>query len=85
MAKGSGGESAEVKPMLTVPLTSVVSRDSGQLVYRVNEGRAVAVAVVVGRRIGSLVEIKKGLQEGDRVIAKVDHTIKPGAKVSVQN
>jgi RND family efflux transporter MFP subunit len=69
-------------PVLTVPAASLAGRDGRQVVFRVEGDRAVEVPVAVGRKLGSLVEIKSGLKEGDKIIAKVDERIKAGAKVT---
>jgi hypothetical protein len=42
------------------------------------------VPVVTGRTLGSLVEIKQGLKEGDKVISKIDNQISAGVKVVVK-
>ena len=69
-------------PVLTVPAASLAGRDGRQVVFRVEGDRAAEVPVTVGRKLGSLVEIKSGLKEGDKIIAKVDERIKAGAKVT---
>jgi RND family efflux transporter MFP subunit len=69
------------EPLLTLPAAAVASRDGQQVVYRVEKNHAVAVPVVTGRTLGSLVEIKKGLNEGDKVISKIDGQIRAGVKV----
>jgi RND family efflux transporter MFP subunit len=71
------------KPVLTVPAAAVASRDGRAVVYRIEDGRAVESSVVTGSRLGAQVEIKEGLEEGDKVIAKADERIKPGVKVSL--
>ncbi len=72
------------KPMLTLPAAAVAGRDGRQVVYRIKDNRAVEVAVLTGRTFGSLVEIKQGLGEGDKVISNVDGNIRDGAKVAVK-
>jgi multidrug efflux pump subunit AcrA (membrane-fusion protein) len=54
------------------------------VVFQVKEERAVEVPVLIGQKFSGLVEIKSGLKEGDRVIAKVDEQIKAGAKISLK-
>jgi hypothetical protein len=41
--------------------------------------------VVVGRRLGNLIEIKQGLKEGDKVIGKVEKNIDGDSKITVKN
>jgi multidrug efflux pump subunit AcrA (membrane-fusion protein) len=83
LAPGSQETAEGAKPLLTVPAAAVTTRDGRQLVYEVREDRAVAVPVVTGRTMGSLIEIKNGLKEGARVIAKVHDQIRPNTKVNV--
>ena len=70
---------------LAVPAGALATRDGRQVVYKLNDNHAVEVPVVAGRRTGSLVEIKQGLQNGDKVIARVDEKIRHGAKVYLNN
>jgi len=82
LAAGSNVSASESKPLLTVPASAVADRDGRQVVFQVKDDRAVAVAVTTGQKLAGLLEIKSGLQEGDRVIAKVNEQIQAGAKVS---
>ncbi len=53
--------------------------------FQVKDDRAAEIPVVLGARIGNLVEIKEGLKEGDKVIGKIDETLRAGSKVSIKN
>lgn len=75
---------AEMKPVLTVPVTAVATRNGRQVVYQVKDDQAVEVPVVVGPEMGSLVEVKQGLKSGDKIIARVDEKIEPGVKVTLK-
>jgi RND family efflux transporter MFP subunit len=83
LAPGSQETAGESRSLLTVPVAAVTSRDGRQVVYQVKEDRAVEVPVATGRKMGALVEIKNGLKEGDRVIAKIDDKVQPGSKVVI--
>lgn len=72
-------------PVLTLPAGAVANRDGRQVVFQIKDDRAVEVPVVAGQQLGSLIEIKEGLKEGDRVIAKVDEKIQSGSKVLIKN
>jgi len=74
----------ESKSVLTVPAAAVAMRDGRQVIFQIKDERAVEVAVTTGAKLGSLVEIKSGLKDGDKVIAKVDEQIKSGAKVTLK-
>jgi RND family efflux transporter MFP subunit len=83
LAAGTAADTTDVKPLLTVPAAAVVNRDGRQVVYQVNDDRAVEVAVTTGRKVGNSIEITGGLKEGDKVIGKVDEQIKNGTKVAL--
>ena len=70
------------EPLLTLPAAAVAARNGRQVVYQIEKNHAVEVAVVTGRTLGSLVEIKHGLKEGDKVISKIDNQIRAGVKVA---
>ena len=69
-------------PVLTVPTAAVAERDGRQVVFKIKEDRAEEVPVSVGRKLGGSVEIKSGLKEGEKVIARTDERIKAGVKVT---
>jgi RND family efflux transporter MFP subunit len=71
-------------PVLTVPAGAVANRDGRQVAFQIKDDRAVEVPVVTGQQLGSLIAIKEGLKEGDRVIAKVDEKIQSGSKVFIK-
>jgi hypothetical protein len=52
-------------------------------VFQVKDDRAVEVPIAMGQRLGSVIEIRDGLKEGEKVIARVDDNIHNGSKVSV--
>jgi hypothetical protein len=84
LSKPSDVSPAAMRSMLTVPLTTVATRSGRKVVYVVRENKAVEVPVMVGKELGSLVEIKDGLSVGERVIGKPDERIANGTKVKVQ-
>ncbi len=83
-AAGSPAETAS-KPVLTVPVAAVATRHGQQVVFQVEDDRAAEVAVTVGDKFAGLWEIKSGLKEGDKVIAKVDERIESGTKVTLKD
>ncbi len=82
LAAGTGLSAAETKPVLTVPAGAVATRNGRSVVYQIRDEHAVEVPVTVGQKLASLVEIKNGLKDGDKVIVKVDDHLKDGVKVS---
>jgi RND family efflux transporter MFP subunit len=85
LAPGSDQSATQEKSLLTVPATAVVSRNGRQVVIEIKDERAAEIPVILGERIGNLVEIKEGLKEGDKVVGKVDETLRAGSKVSIKN
>jgi multidrug efflux pump subunit AcrA (membrane-fusion protein) len=63
----------------------VATRTGRQVVFQVKDDRAVEIPVILGERMGNLVEIKEGLKEGDKVIGKIDQNLRDGSKVSIKN
>lgn len=74
----------ETKQFLVVPIASVVNRKNAKVVYIVRDEKAVEVQVTLGRELGSYIEIKSGLMNGDKVIENVDDKITDGVKVTVK-
>jgi RND family efflux transporter MFP subunit len=84
LAIGYRADSEDHKLVLTVPEAAVATRAGRAVIYQVRDDRAVEVAVSPGQKLGGLLEIKSGLKEGDKIIARVDDRIESGAKVSVK-
>lgn len=82
LAPGEAVTESSNRVVLAVPAAAIANRDDHSVVFQVKDDRAVEVPVVVGQSLGNLVEIKQGLKEGEKVVAKVDERIKPGAKLS---
>ncbi len=76
---------AQAKPFLALPAAAVATRNGRQVVFQVRSDRAAEIPVVLGQRVGSLVEIQKGLKEGDKVIGRIEQTLRDGSKVSIKN
>jgi len=85
LAPGSDQSAVQAKPLLAVPAAAVSNRNGRPVVFQVKDDRAAEIAVVLGERIGNLVEIKEGLKEGDKVIGKIDENLRAGSKVSIKS
>lgn len=85
LAPGTPDTETPREPLLTVPAAAVASRHGRQVVLQIKEDRAVEVPVVSGQRLGTLLEIKQGLKEGEKVIGKIDENIYAGSKVAIKN
>ncbi len=67
---------------ILLPLEAVMNDADGAFVWRITEGEvAERAAVEVGARDGARVEVRSGLQEGDRVVTAGTHKVFPGAVI----
>ncbi len=71
------------KPMVTVHPSAIVTREDRKVAFRLREDRVERVPVEVGGSIGSLIEVKKGLAPGDRVVLNPAEGLAPGDRVQV--
>lgn len=85
-----GGMYAEValvvarqEEALAVPQFAIVNRDDAQVVFVVQDGKALAREVEVGLTLGNLAEIVSGLEPGDEVIVEGQYAVSDGAPVEV--
>jgi RND family efflux transporter MFP subunit len=85
LAPGTSDAITSSQAVLAVPAAAVANHDGQHVVFQIKDDRALAVPVTIGQRLGSSIEIKDGLKEGDKVIAKVDDHIYAGSKVSVKS
>ncbi len=77
-------EPNERQPRLTLPKAALVTREGRTLAYLVKDNKARKVQVTVGETLGDLVEIKGGLQEGNRVVLNPPAGLSDGARVKVK-
>ncbi len=72
------------KQVLVVPLADVLNRQGKQYVYSVNNNRVVEIPVLTGRQLGTYIEIRSGITNGEKIIDNVPDNIKSGIKVKVK-
>lgn len=77
-------ETSSAKPILTVNVAAVATRNTATVVYTVSENQAVEVPIQIGRTMGSLVEVISGIAAGARVVAKVPEELRDGSAVKVK-
>ncbi len=73
----------ELKPIKAVDAAAVVSRNGVQIVFVVQNERAVETKITTGKRLGDMVEVLSGGEIGDRVVVKPPDKMKDGLKVSI--
>lgn len=66
-----------------VPEAALVPMGDNQFVYRVQDGRAERVQVVVGQRSKGMVEITSGLAEGDEIVVAGAQKLRDGVPVKL--
>jgi RND family efflux transporter MFP subunit len=70
-------------PRTAVQASAIAERDGKPVVYVIRDGKAHAVPVETGEKIGEMVEIVKGAKAGDKVVARPPADLHDGAKVSL--
>jgi HlyD family secretion protein len=75
---------AAARSILTVPLSSIATRNGKKVVFTIRNDQAVAVPVSTGKDAGALVEITQGLSAGDRVVTGLSDRIVDGVRVRVK-
>ncbi len=70
---------------LTVPENSVIRRPLGQVVYVIEEQRALQRQVQTGVRINGRIEIVDGVQAGETIAVAGAHFLSDGARVSISD
>ena len=74
-------EVAKREAALMVPEDAVVYGRDGTFVWRVVDNRAEQVPVELGIRLPGRVELRSGVQAGDRVVSAGTHKVRPGSVV----
>ena len=87
MSAKVGFLSQEVTPeqeraLLAVNPDAIVERNGTSVVFALRDGRAVAVPVTTGTRIGDLTAISGGIKSGDKVVLKPVEALQNGTQVA---
>jgi len=72
------------RPTLLVPSTAVVTRENHRVVFKIRDDKAVETPIALGKSLGSYVEVKSGLMDGDQVIDSPSDQVKDGIEVSAK-
>jgi RND family efflux transporter MFP subunit len=72
---------AQRVPRPAVSASAVVSRGGRDVVYVVQEGKAIEAPVQTGERIGDLVELAQGPKPGEKVVLRPNDKLRNGAAV----
>jgi RND family efflux transporter MFP subunit len=71
----------EETPRTSVNPAAIVSRNGKQVVFIVENDKAVERAVTVGGRIGDGIEVREGIKPGEKVVVNPPKKLKSGSKV----
>lgn len=74
----------ETRTVMTVPKDAIVSRQSGKMVFLIQNGSARPAPVVIGAAFGGKFEIVSGLKIGQKVVVKGNELLRPGQRVRVR-
>ena len=74
---------AQQKPLLAVSPDAIVQRDGRSVVFVIREGRASAVAVSPGAKVGDMTAITGDVKSGDKVVSKPAPSLANGALVKI--
>ncbi|MEW6005042.1 MAG: efflux RND transporter periplasmic adaptor subunit [Stygiobacter sp.] len=81
--KNDSKEVENEKPVLVIPKSALAIRNGNKVVYKVFDDKAIEVPVQTGKEFDSYIEIKSGLENGDKIIDKVTDEIKHYSKIKV--
>jgi len=73
----------EEAPKTAVNPAALVERDGKKIVFVVKEDAVVLTPVVIGERMGDLVEVREGVKPGDKVVVSPPAKLKNGTRVTV--
>jgi RND family efflux transporter MFP subunit len=70
------------KPLLAIHPDAIVQRDGRTVVFIVRDGRAVAVPVTSGIKVGDTTSVSGDLKSGDKAVSKPDASLQSGSRVA---
>jgi RND family efflux transporter MFP subunit len=77
-------DAAQRRARLAMPKAAVVTRDGRAFTFLLQGNRVKLVPLTLGPEMGDLVEITKGLKEGDKVVLKPPPSLTDGSRVKVK-
>ncbi len=73
----------EGEEVLQTPASALFREGDTWATYVIEDGRAVRRVVEPGRRAGLMVEVKAGLEEGERVVLHPGQDVEPGSRIDM--
>jgi multidrug efflux pump subunit AcrA (membrane-fusion protein) len=77
-------DAGERRPRLAAPKAAVVTRDGKTYAFLLEGNRVKLTPLTLGPEMGDVVEIDKGLKEGDKVVLKPPASLEDGSRVKVK-
>jgi HlyD family secretion protein len=74
----------DLRQVLAVPATAVLYEEGRTFVFRVHDNTLQRIEVEAGHRVDGWVELRRGLQEGDRIVTRDVAALSDGQPVTVQ-
>jgi len=74
---------AEREPRTAIPLTALATGDRSAAVYRIADDHARLTPVQTGEALGDWVEIRAGIEPGDKVVLRPPANLRDGARVEL--
>ena len=81
LSKQEDASSAGAAPVITVPLSSVITRQERKVVLLVRDGAVIESPVTVGEILGDRIVVREGLAVGDQCVVRPDPSLTTGSKV----
>ncbi|MBI3258465.1 MAG: efflux RND transporter periplasmic adaptor subunit, partial [Ignavibacteriae bacterium] len=82
--KDNSTQNENLPPKLTVPASAIVTRNGKKVVFIMKNDKAAESKVDIGEDMGGLIEIKSGLNPGDKVILNPTEKISTGSSVKLK-
>ncbi len=74
----------QTQPVLAAPKSALTTRNNQKVVFKIVGEYVQATPVETGRELGTITEIKSGLQSGDKVILSPPGNLKSGDRIKLQ-
>jgi RND family efflux transporter MFP subunit len=81
LSKQEDASSAGAAPVITVPLSSVITRQERKVVLLVRDGAVIESPVTVGEILGDRIAVREGVAVGDQCVVRPDPSLTTGSKV----
>ena len=78
-----GVKDEEKKPLTAINPAAVVTRDGKNMVFLVKGEKVVGSPIILGNRMGDLIEVRSGVKAGDKIALKPLEKLKDGTRIKM--